>query len=233
MVWLEEYSGSKCVQLLNTVGVCPEVLTITVRSSDWWWWEHDQALRLDDRWLSKILDWPAPPRLRGIRLRLEIVENHGGVLKGDKLAQLRAIEMEMRSKFAAVNRVDNFGTPTTLTLEDPEGASAAENWSGMAHKPGPHGRAPVSMPAVFRITTLVWKVNSKEEKSDTHTQGAEEGQLTNAQSQELPALNIDPSCPQVGMLELSTTGKQTGWAFEQEWSKCGSLLKFAGDLYDG
>ena len=79
--WLEEHryhSDYRCVQGLNVAGVCPEILSITVRGSDWTGWEFQQTLlQMNDYWIENVLKWPALPRLREIRLELEVGERKG------------------------------------------------------------------------------------------------------------------------------------------------------------
>jgi hypothetical protein len=226
MIWLEEYSGSKLIQLLNTVGVCPEILTITIRYSDWRWWEYGQRLRLEHGWESKLLNWQAHPRLREIRLQLEIVERQFGETK-DKISELRTIEMDLRSKYCTVNKVDLFGTPVRVVLDDPDGASSSEAWSGRAPFTAGGHQSP-KVPTDFKITNFVWKANqdkkSFEQDVGPATESNEPGSFMDAN---LPILNIDQSRPPGSMSSLSESEKEESSKYEQEWSKRGSLLKFA------
>ena len=225
MIWLEEYSGSKFIQLLETVGVCPEVLTITVRYSDWWWWEYARSLRLDDGWLSKILNWQAHPRLREIRLQLEIVQHQYAEI-GDKVSELRNIEMDLRSKYHFVRRVDLLGTPVRVALDNPDGVSSSGIWSGKAPYPAGNNRN-ASVPTVFMVTKLVWRADRDEERLEpiiAHDSTEPRGVVDT----DLPILNIVQYHAPSGISRPSGSDKETTSKYEQYWSKHGSLLKFTG-----
>lgn len=230
MIWLEQYSGSKVVQLLNTVGVCPEILTITVRSSDWWWWEYNQPLRLDDGWISKTLNWQASPRLREIRLELEIVESYGDDMQEERISQLRTIELRLRRDLACVKRVDNFGSPIKLVLHDQEGASSSQNWRGKAVKAstGPGLARDSITSAVFKITRFAWRVEQAEDLVKPKVEAQPEADPTEYANRELPLVNIDQDCPPSGVHRLSGENKEACSMYEQQWKERDSLLKFAG-----
>lgn len=66
MYWLEE--GRNLATLFAQPQFRPEVLTITVRYSDWWYWESDEPLRMKEDWLR---GFRGPRGLRELRVEYE------------------------------------------------------------------------------------------------------------------------------------------------------------------
>ncbi|KXH39399.1 hypothetical protein CSIM01_11594 [Colletotrichum simmondsii] len=66
MYWLEE--GRNLATLFAQPNFRPEVLTITVRYSDWWYWESDEPLRMKEDWLR---GFRGPKGLRELRVEYE------------------------------------------------------------------------------------------------------------------------------------------------------------------
>lgn len=222
--WLQEFSGSKCVQALNIAGVCPEILTITIRASDWLGWERHGAppqLR-NDTWLEKILQWPAPPRLREIRLELEAGERIFEGVKERQVPELERIEADLRRKFAIIKRVDHFGTPAKVVLDNPVGVSLDRTWSGVALQKESAGIRGQTMYAEFTIKTLVWKVALDREipLGSSHLE-----------STPPPILHVDGSCEASNSPWFLPLDKELLSKIEQEWCMRGSLLKFASGAY--
>jgi hypothetical protein len=222
MMWLEASGGSKCVQNLNVTGVCPEIFTLTIRYSDWWWWEYGQRLRLDEKWLENILKWPALPRLREIRLELEVPE--------PKLSELQSIEEDLRDKFTVVERTDHYGTPAILLIDGCEEPSPIRKWSGMAPAKGQntHGEEVLT---TFVIKTLVWTVNLEEPNGRSPAkERVAASQSTHNPGPQLPVLSIERPDSSNAKISRSETDKETSSRLEQKWCEQGSLLKFAEDI---
>ncbi|KAJ0330264.1 hypothetical protein COL5a_003324 [Colletotrichum fioriniae] len=66
MYWLED--GRNLATLFAQPKFRPEVLTITVRYSDWWYWESDEPLRMKEDWLR---GFRGPRGLRELRVEYE------------------------------------------------------------------------------------------------------------------------------------------------------------------
>ncbi|KAK1657169.1 hypothetical protein BDP55DRAFT_624116 [Colletotrichum godetiae] len=66
MYWLE--GGRNLATLFAQPRFAPEVLTITVRYSDWWYWESDEPLRMSEDWLR---GFRGPRGLRELRVEYE------------------------------------------------------------------------------------------------------------------------------------------------------------------
>ncbi|KAK7459378.1 hypothetical protein Landi51_00970 [Colletotrichum acutatum] len=66
MYWLED--GRNLARLFAQPKFRPEVLTITVRYSDWWYWESDEPLRMKEDWLR---GFRGPRGLRELRVEYE------------------------------------------------------------------------------------------------------------------------------------------------------------------
>jgi hypothetical protein len=221
--WLEEYSGSKCVQALNIAGVSPEILTITVRGSDWLGWEiYQSPLRMNDKWLEKILKWPALPRLWEIRLELEVGERKGE----RRVPQLEALVTDLREMFAVVRRVDHFGTPVSVVLDDAGGASPPRTWNGYALSPGHDGAQGCWEDALYTMKTLVWKVTPEEEVADNPATVCSVSHQPYNQNLNLPRVNVDGSFNLGTGLWASPPDPALSSRIEKEWQERGSLLKF-------
>lgn len=60
-------------QLLQTSGLHPRRLALTIRHTDWWFWEDDEPLRFEADWISRVA--PAmSPSTQEFRLELESLE---------------------------------------------------------------------------------------------------------------------------------------------------------------
>ncbi|OHE95774.1 hypothetical protein CORC01_08915 [Colletotrichum orchidophilum] len=88
MYWLE--GGWNLGTLFRQPRFRPEVLTITVRYSDWWYWETDEPLRMSENWLRVF---QGPRGLRELRVEYETLVGKRGEMmrivernKGWKLA---------------------------------------------------------------------------------------------------------------------------------------------------
>lgn len=229
--WLSDFSGyqrsgSKYVQMLSIAGVCPEILTITVRSSDWLGWDGRPApvqFDVNDWWVDNILKWPALPRLREIRLELEVDERKGE----SRVPQLEATVRDLRGKFALVRRVDHFGTPVSVRLELAEVASPARVWSGWALSPlSRDGMQRNCTHAVYFVKTLVWKIKSEDDVTNDPANACNTSQQAYYPGPRLPKLSVDGSYHMGNGLWVYPADPSVFIRLEKEWQERGSLLQF-------
>lgn len=90
MFWLEQdFAGSQVRKQLHKFTPHLASFTLTIRHSDWWDWERDAPLRLQTKWLGKLLKATSMVNVTEIRLELETVEW--------KVGQLRPIVEEVKA----------------------------------------------------------------------------------------------------------------------------------------
>ena len=183
---------------------------------------YEPRLGLDEKWLENILKWPALPRLREIRLELEVPEPN--------LSDLQRIEQDLRDKFTVVERTDHYGTPAILLVDACERPSPLRKWTGMAPARGQNTHREEA-PTTFVTKTLVWTVNLEEQNGRSPAkERVAASQSTHNPGPHLPVLSIERSDPAKDMTSRSGTDKEVSSRFEQKWYEQGSLLKFAEDI---
>ena len=217
MVWLEESLHLNLPLIIGSFGVCPEVLTITIKHSDWFWWENDRPLRLKDAWVSQLLTYQALPRLREIRIEFETLES--------KMKELRAIVAELREKFDVILGTDQFGEPCCLRLQE---SPPERTWSGTTRLGGkeyPHYKDLKQLD--YRIATLVWKVTSYNRTATSET-GAEDDceSLTHIPGPQLTDGTVDYPDHRSARSSISSEDREVQECLRR-WIEHRSLLKFA------
>lgn len=108
--------GGKFAELLETPGLRPRRLTLTIRHADWWFWEHDEPLRFEAGWIeavSKVL----PSSVREFCIELESLER--------KKDQVDKIVQQMRQKWF-FKRSDG----AALYADATGGNAKVNRWSG-------------------------------------------------------------------------------------------------------
>jgi hypothetical protein len=186
------------------------------------WEMHRSPLRMNDRWLENLLKWPALPRLREIRLELEVGERKGE----RRVPELDAIVRDLREKFAVVRRVDHFGTPVCVVLDDAGGAPSPRTWNGYALSPGHDGAQGGRERAVYTIMTLVWKIQPEEEDTSDPATACNAWQQTHYPGLKLPKVSVEGSYNVGHGLWVFPADPAVFSRLEKEWEGRGSLLEF-------
>ncbi|XXG99594.1 hypothetical protein Hte_005934 [Hypoxylon texense] len=108
--------GGNLAGLLNTPGLYPRRVTLTIRHADWWYWESDEPLRFEAGWIKAVCD-VLPSSVRELRIELESLER--------KKDQVDSIAKQMREKWF-FKRTDDAALLPDVTGRNVE----VSRWSG-------------------------------------------------------------------------------------------------------
>lgn len=133
--------------LLSNPAAGVEVLTISIRRNDWTYFAQQPGVPWQSKWLERLLQWPALPSLREIRVELEADWDR----KHGRLPHLDRIVSDIRQEHAIVERKDCLGGTVRLELLDEAQGPPLREWRNDII-PGTYGFKHI------QLHTLVWRI---------------------------------------------------------------------------
>jgi hypothetical protein len=165
--------AQKFPAFLSNGGVCPEILEVCVRKSEART-RRPQSLSgfglmdsPDRAWINALLTYPAHPRLRELRLQLQVLNTPG------EKALISTLVEKIRGAFHTLQRSDHFGDQVDVRLDD---TTKERSWIDDVTVGSRHE------------TTLVWKFTPADRIPESQTSFS--GTL-HTPGQDLPKLDIE------------------------------------------
>ena len=215
--WLKADLCDKLPLLMGSSGVCPERLIIIIAHSDWKsWWAKDWGLSVQDTWIEKLLNHPALPLLRQVRIEFETPKQN--------LVELDPIIAFLRQKYSKVKRVDHFGYVVCVEMQE---SPPAKTWSAFTNSDANAPDCNKDMEQdEYHMVTLVWKVTSKCATA-SHDFQLEEKSGGPAQTLNPPLSSLGIDYPDFSRPKSSMTAEEREVErCTKRWTLHMSLLKF-------
>lgn len=195
--------------------VVPKVLTLTIRHFDCWGWENGQQLHLTLPSIVTILDDLDRLGVETFRLELETLLHKVPQLQSI-LTSLRELDESRTHSSSAVDSAGGQPPPEMRSGLRLQEGDHKTSWSGPADGPWPNQSQYADMSQLdYRVVTLTWK--------RLHFR---EAVLNEADSLVGETIKSSETCENALLGFRERSFKAAAGAYEQQWAKEGSLLRF-------